>query len=81
LEGNEFEDNVPTELGQLSNLKKLALHNNFLNGEVDEHICKLVEDLFLTQLSADCGAEMPEIVCECCICNDHEPIVHLNDEP
>lgn len=81
LEGNEFEDNVPTELGQLSNLKKLALHNNFLNGEVDEHICKLVEDLFLTQLSADCGGEIPEIVCECCICNDHEPIVHLNDEP
>eukprot|EP00571_Detonula_confervacea_P005143 CAMPEP_0172327828 /NCGR_PEP_ID=MMETSP1058-20130122/60032_1 /TAXON_ID=83371 /ORGANISM="Detonula confervacea, Strain CCMP 353" /LENGTH=1009 /DNA_ID=CAMNT_0013044913 /DNA_START=174 /DNA_END=3203 /DNA_ORIENTATION=- len=81
LDDNEFENSVPNELGELSNLKKLALHNNFLVGEVDDRICKLADDLFLTQLSADCGGEIPEIVCGCCICHDHEPIVHLNDEP
>ena len=72
---------MPKELGELTNIKKMALHNNYLTGQVDDHICKLADELFLTQLSVDCGGEMPEIFCDCCICHDHEPIVHLNTEP
>ena len=82
LDDNEFEDNVPNELGELTNLKKLSLHNNDLVGSVGDRICKLADELFLTQLSADCGGEIPEVFCDCCLCHDHEPIVHLNaDEP
>ena len=78
LDDNEFEGTVPTELGELTNLKKLTLHNNLVTGSIDVRICKLNDELFLTQLSADCSGEMPEIECDCCICHVHEPIVHLN---
>lgn len=81
LDDNELVSSVPWELGELTNLKKLALHNNYLSGDVDNRICKLSDELFLTQLSVDCGGEMPTIYCDCCICHDHEPIVHLNKEP
>ena len=79
LEDNEFEEKVPTELGELTNIKKMVLHNNFLVGEIDGRICKLVDELFLTHLSADCAGELPEIHCDCCQCHDHEPIVHVNN--
>ena len=73
LDDNEFDAELPKELGELTNLKKLTLHNNYLVGSVDDKICKLANELFLTQLSADCGGEIPEIYCDCCICKDHEP--------
>ena len=80
LDDNEYDAELPKELGELTNLKKLTLHNNYLVGSVDDKICKLANELFLTQLSADCGGEIPEIYCDCCICKDHEPMVHL-DQP
>ena len=80
LEDNELESSVPAELGELINLKKMSLHNNLLTGEVDRSICKLADELFLSQLTLDCGGESPEVLCKCCICHDHEPIMHLNTE-
>jgi len=68
MDDNEFGSDVPTEMGQLSNLKILSLHNNYLIGTIDDRICKLSSELFLTQLSADCGGEIPEILCDCCMC-------------
>jgi len=68
MDDNEFGSDVPTEMGQLSNLKILSLHNNYLIGTIDDRICKLSSELFLTQLSADCGGEIPEISCDCCMC-------------
>ena len=81
LDNNELEETIPNELGELSNLKKLSLHNNNLKGEVDERICKLADELFLIQLTVDCGGEIPEVNCDCCLCHDHEPIVHLGNHP
>ena len=72
LEDNEFESSVPKELGELTNIKKMVLHSNYLTGEVDDRICRLVDELFLTQLSVDCGGETPAMSCECCICYDPE---------
>ena len=72
---------MPKEFGELTDMKKMTRHNNFLTGQVDDRICKLVDELFLTTLSADCGGEMPNIFCNCCTCHDHAPIVHLNNGP
>jgi len=81
LDDNKFEGVVPKELGELTNMKRMALHNNYLIGQVDDYICKLANEMFLTQLSADCGGETPSLYCNCCICHDHEPMMHLIDEP
>jgi len=75
LDNNEFDSTVPKELGGLTNLKKMSLHSNLLVGNIDDHVCKLADDLFLTQLSADCGGETPELSCDCCICHDRDPNV------
>ncbi|KAL9186326.1 hypothetical protein ACHAXT_005564 [Thalassiosira profunda] len=81
LDNNEFEGTVPEELGDLANLKTMALHNNYLIGDVGGRICKLADELFLTRLTVDCGGEAPEVACDCCSCHDHEPIVHLAEDP
>lgn len=80
LDNNELSDAVPGELGRLNNLKRLSLHNNDLVGEVGAPICKLSDELFLAQLTADCGGDVPEVSCDCCSCNDREPIVHLGGD-
>lgn len=79
LDGNEFTGGVPGEFGELTDLRGMALHNNYLTGQVDDRVCRLYEELFLTQLSVDCGGEMPDVFCDCCMCHDHEPIVHLGE--
>lgn len=81
LDDNKFSSDVPASMGELTNLKVLSLHNNNLMGEIDDRICTLADKLFLAYLTADCGGEIPEINCDCCICQDHEPIVHLSDGP
>lgn len=68
LNDNKLVSSVPRELGELDNIKKMTLHNNNLKGTIDEHVCKLANELFLTQLTADCGGETPELSCTCCKC-------------
>ena len=70
LNDNEFEGGVPSELGELTNLKEMSLQNNNLAGKVDDYICKLVDEMFLTQLTADCDGQVPELSCRCCTCQD-----------
>ena len=76
LDDNEFDSSVPRELGELTNLKRLSLHNNYLVGTIDDRVCKLADELFLVQLSADCGGGVPELSCDCCICHNRDPDVH-----
>ncbi|KAL3803132.1 hypothetical protein HJC23_003407 [Cyclotella cryptica] len=57
LETNEFKGSIPSQLGDLSKLKKLMLHNNLLTGKVSPELCKLVNDMFLSLISADCAGE------------------------
>lgn len=38
LNDNEFEGDVPSELGELTNLKEMSLQNNDLAGKVDDYI-------------------------------------------
>ena len=68
LNDNKLVSSVPMELGELGNVKKMTLHNNNLMGTIDEHVCKLANELFLMQLTADCGGETPELSCNCCKC-------------
>jgi len=79
LENNELIDHVPKELGQLTNLRKLVLHNNYLTGHVDESICRLADEMFLTHISVDCGGETSSMFCDCCICHEHEPLIHITE--
>jgi len=79
LETNQLIGSVPDQLGELTSLRKLSLHNNFLTGRVSENICKLSNDMFLTQFTADCAGETAVILCECCQCHLHENIVHVNE--
>ena len=69
LDDNEFTSIVPIELGELTELKTLTLHSNDITGSVGASICKLANELFLSQLSADCDGELPEVTCDCCICS------------
>ena len=78
METNEFKGSIPTELGGLSKLKKLMLHNNLLTGKVATQLCALVNDMFLSQISADCAGEAALVTCDCCQCHAHENIIHLN---
>ena len=68
LNDNKLVSNLPVELGELDSIKKLTLHNNNLKGTIDERVCKLAKELFLTQLTADCDGDTPELSCSCCIC-------------
>lgn len=72
---------VPKELGELTKLKKLVLHNNNLSGYVPDKVCKLANDLYLTQFSVDCAGETALIFCNCCVCHSHESLVHIGGEP
>ena len=72
LEDNAFEGSVPPELGELTNIRKMVLHSNDLTGEVDARICKLADELFLTQLSVDCGGDEPNVFCDCCMCHEQD---------
>lgn len=53
---------LPLEMGDLDNLKELAIENNDLTGIVDEDIC----DLLLDVLTADCWGNPPRVDCPCC---------------
>jgi hypothetical protein len=68
MNDNKFVSSVPVELGKLDKIKKMTLHNNKLGGSIDDKICKLANEMFLTQLTADCGGKMPELSCTCCVC-------------
>jgi len=81
LQDNEFNGGVPKELGELTKLKKLVLHNNHLSGYVPDKVCKLANDLYLTQFSVDCAGETALIFCNCCVCHSHESLVHIGGEP
>ena len=78
LETNQFEGSIPSSLGELQKLKKLILHNNMLTGEISPRLCKLVNDLFLSLISADCAGESALVECDCCQCHVHENIVHAD---
>jgi Leucine-rich repeat (LRR) protein len=79
LETNELVGGIPAELGELTSLRKLALHNNYLTGHVSDNVCKLSNEMFLTQFTVDCAGETAVIICECCQCQLHENIIHLNN--
>jgi len=79
LETNEFKGPIPSELGELSKLKRLMLHNNLLTGKVSTGLCKLVNDMFLSVISADCAGESALVDCECCQCHAHENVIHFSD--
>mmetsp|Transcript_12844 Transcript_12844/g.19887 ORF Transcript_12844/g.19887 Transcript_12844/m.19887 type:complete len:865 (+) Transcript_12844:220-2814(+) len=79
LETNELIGGVPYQLGELTSLRKLSLHNNFLTGHVSDHLCKLSNEMFLTQFTVDCAGETAVILCECCQCHLHENIIHLDE--
>ena len=64
LDGNKLSRTVPeVQEGKLSTLVSLRLHWNDLTGAIPDSICNLGLDV----LTADCGGELPEIVCDCCV--------------
>jgi len=79
LESNEFKGSIPSQLGDLSKLKKLMLHSNLLSGKVSPQLCKLVSDMFLSLISADCAGEAALVTCDCCHCHAHENVIHLSN--
>ena len=74
LFGNELEGFVPSEIGGMSNLEVLQLHENpGIIGTMPEEVCALRETGDLDLLMVQCagfgpdgeGVECPEGCCEC----------------
>lgn len=63
LASNEFTGTIPWQFRFFLYLSTLTLHDNNLFGEVDDSLC------YISQLTADCAGEQPEISCSCCICD------------
>ena len=57
MKENEFERQIPSELGQLVHLKKMTLQSNRLSGDVsgDVHVCNLVARNNLAEFITDCA--------------------------
>lgn len=68
LHSNSLTGSVPSIGGSsLQTLEELLLYNNDLSGSIPESICLLRQDEgILTELSADCGGDVPKIECVCC---------------
>jgi hypothetical protein len=59
LKNNELSGTVPSELGRLSSLSTLTIHDNNLRGQVPSEVCNIA---IFDVLKADCD----EISCPCC---------------
>jgi len=66
LEDNNFTGEVPSELAELTKLKTMHLHDSRLSGNMPPEICNLMDQFFLTELTADCK----EVICDCCACDN-----------
>lgn len=66
LDNNMFNGTIPSELGQLSSLHILTLHENSLSGTMPESVCDLRRNYNLKYLMADCKGPNPKVVCDCC---------------
>jgi len=51
LNSNELTGEVPSEIGNLTNLTYLSLYKNNLTGEIPESICNLVENNCYIEIS------------------------------
>ena len=49
-------------IGDLRLLESLFLHDTGLEGTIPEVVC----DLFLDDLTANCGGSDPKLECDCC---------------
>ncbi|KAL3809228.1 hypothetical protein ACHAXA_005276 [Cyclostephanos tholiformis] len=86
LNDNQFEGNIPSELGSLSKLQKISLHHNNFEGEVPEEICHLRSES-LSFLWVDCyplsSTNLPKVFCpidSCCtICFEGDD--NVQNEP
>lgn len=65
-------ENTQTQiLLNLVRVERLAIHKNYLTGEVPDSICALVDNKTLTRLDTDCAPfenEAAQIICQksCC---------------
>ena len=66
LGNNSFSGKIPSDLGQMVNLRVLSLGGNLLTGSMPDEICTLRREYELEYLEADCGGASPKIECDCC---------------
>jgi Leucine-rich repeat (LRR) protein len=67
LYDNSLTGSVPAVRGSsFQSLQELFLYNNALSGSMPESICNLRLVGLLTELSADCGGNLPKFACACC---------------
>ena len=66
LHSNLFTGTIPDGVGSFTGLSTFTLHETAFTGTVPLGLCALVDSGTLTSLIADCGADTPEITCECC---------------
>ena len=63
---NQLTGEVPDTLSQLVKIDEIGLENNNLNGTMSKDVCDAM-DAAGAQIWADCGGDVPEISCSCCI--------------
>ena len=66
LDHNMFTGEIPSTIGQMSNLRVLTLGDNSFSGSMPDEICLLRKEKELEFLEADCGGPNPKIQCDCC---------------
>ena len=76
LSGNEFNGNIPSSFGTLSNLEFAAFDNNLFTGSMPQSVCNKrdINGGRLQNLTADCGGGQPQVQCTfptcCTYCSD-----------
>jgi hypothetical protein len=67
LHDNSLTGSVPAvRCSSFRSLEELFLYNNELSGSMPESVCNFRQLGLLTELSADCGGDLPKFVCACC---------------
>lgn len=64
LNNNSFGGGLaPESFASLTRIKSLSIHGNHFTGSVPTTLCTLPG---ITELTADCGGDNPEVNCDCC---------------
>jgi hypothetical protein len=67
LHDNFFTGTVPSAVGTFSGLAAFTLHETLISGSMPAEVCDLLSPPgILTSLIADCGGQVPDIICPCC---------------